>query len=85
MTEAQGVLLETAQSRVTALSFRTRAQFSVLSKGAFQVSCGPEIHLPVWSKVENQVSDPSRQWIMDSLDFKASAAVGASLMSSVRF
>ena len=73
-----------AKVSLSAASFRTRIHFSKVSSGPFQLSAGPELHLPVWSQLKDDSDINIRSWVGKSVDLKNSAAVGFGIMTSLR-
>ena len=74
-----------AQVNITALSFRARASAEIFNAGPFQLSAGPEIHLPIWYRLSDQSDLELRPWIADTLALKASGSLGLAIMTSLRF
>ncbi len=74
-----------ARARIDAVSFRSRLHVTTGNSGMFQLSAGPEIHVPLWQGVTVDSDPELRGWVADRLDLKGSAALGLGVMSSVRF
>lgn len=74
-----------AQVNITAVSFRARASAGIFNAGPFQLSAGPEIHLPVWYRLSDQSDLELRSWVSDTLALKASGSLGLAIMTSLRF
>ena len=85
MTRASVQASSTAQVNITALSFRARASAGLINAGPFQLSAGPELHLPIWYRLSDQSDLELRPWIADTLALKASGSIGLAIMTSLRF
>lgn len=73
------------QMNIEALSFRSRLHGGPVSSNPFQISLGPEIHVPVWQRISNRSDPDLKSFVDNSLDLKASAAIGLGLLTSYRF
>lgn len=74
-----------AQVNISAVSFRARASVGLFNAGFFQLSAGPEIHIPAWYRIYDKSDLELQPWIANALDLKASAGLGLAVMSSIRF
>jgi hypothetical protein len=74
-----------ATVNIRAFSLRARLQRAIIGSRALQVTLGPEIHVPLASKITETSDAELRGWVAENLQLKNSAAVGLSLMTSLRF
>jgi hypothetical protein len=74
-----------AKIQIKSASLRSRLHMGTVNSGALQVSVGPEIHLPLWSQVSENADAPIRDWVLENVQLKNSAAIGFGFTSSLRF
>jgi hypothetical protein len=84
LTKTMDASASDSSIQIKALSLRTRLHVGTVSSGLWQLSSGPEIHMPLWSQLAENSDVRLRGWVAEHVQLKNSAAIGLSVMGSVR-